>query len=269
MGGGGVRRRVRRRPPPPLPAAFPAAGVPVASLGHSASLWSLWQRAWGRKGRQGRARRPRGPRRRPGGGGGPGSGGRGSAQARGAQASGASRGGPAGGGPPPDAPRCPLRKFPGLAPLVALYAGETQLVCPPAVVHMRAALARTTAMKLLRPQALGYKAAAAVGIAALVNLPFGAAREHTSKFSWQWAVAVHASIPFLAMFRKAAIMPRYAILFTVAGAVLGQGAGARLERRRLEELAARQLREEAEREAALAEEWRPALFRGLAGALAA
>jgi len=251
--------------PPAFP-ALPAAGVPVASIGHAASLWSLWQRAWGRKGRQGRARRPRGARRRPGGGGGPASrgGGRGSAQARGAQASGASQG-----GPPPDAPRCPLRKFPGIAPLVALYAGETQLICPPAVVQMRAALARTTAMKLLRPQALGYKAAAAVGISALVNLPFGVAREHTSKFSWQWAVCVHASIPFLAMFRKAAIMPRYAILFTVAGALVGQGAGARMERRRLEERAAQRLREEAEREAALAEGGRSALFRGLAGALAA
>merc|ERR1719201_2344976 len=165
--------------------------------------------------------------------------------------------------------RAALARTTAMKLLLALYAGELQIACPAAVVKMRAALARTTAMKLLRPQALHYKAAAAVGISALVNLPFGAAREHTSKFSWQWAVCVHASIPFLAMFRKAAIMPRYAILFTVAGALVGQGAGARMERRRLEERAAQRLREEAEREAALAEGGRSALFRGLAGALAA
>ena len=169
--------------------------------------------------------------------------------------------------PAPDAPRCPLRKFPGVAPLVALYAGEVQIACPAAVVKMRAALARTTAMKLLRPQALHYKAAAAVGISALVNLPFGAAREHTSKFSWQWAVAVHASIPFLAMFRKAAIMPKYAILFTVAGAVVGQGAGARLERRRLR--AREEHLEDAERERAADVGTVGLLGSGIAGALAA
>ena len=84
----------------------------------------------------------------------------------------------------------------------------------------------------LRLQSYLTKVAAVVGTAGMVNLPFGAAREHTDKFSTQWFVAVHASIPFLAMLRKAIIMPRHAILFTVAGTVLGQGAGARLERRR-------------------------------------
>jgi len=53
------------------------------------------------------------------------------------------------------------------------------------------------------------------GIAA--NLPCGAWREHTKKFSPQWFLAVHATIPFVAMLRKAVLMPKWAILLTLAG----------------------------------------------------
>ena len=37
----------------------------------------------------------------------------------------------------------------------------------------------------------------------MANLPLGAAREHTKKFSFEWFVAVHASIPFVVSLRKA------------------------------------------------------------------
>jgi hypothetical protein len=56
------------------------------------------------------------------------------------------------------------------------------------------------------------------GTAIAANLPCGAWREHTRKFSPQWFLAVHATIPFVAMLRKAVLMPKWAILLTVAGA---------------------------------------------------
>ena len=31
----------------------------------------------------------------------------------------------------------------------------------------------------------------------LINLPFGAWRAHTKKFSWKWFLAVHTSIPIV------------------------------------------------------------------------
>ncbi len=45
---------------------------------------------------------------------------------------------------------------------------------------------------------------------------------------------VHATIPFIAMLRKAVVMPKWAIAYTVASAVLGQIMGARLERQRMQ-----------------------------------
>ena len=59
-------------------------------------------------------------------------------------------------------------------------------------------------------------------ILAVVNIPFGMAREHTQKFSWQWFVAVHASIPFVGIWRKATAIPRFGIAFTIGAAILGQ-----------------------------------------------
>lgn len=56
------------------------------------------------------------------------------------------------------------------------------------------------------------------GTAVAANLPCGMWREHTRKFSPQWFLAVHATIPFVAMLRKAVLMPKWAILLTVAGA---------------------------------------------------
>jgi hypothetical protein len=72
------------------------------------------------------------------------------------------------------------------------------------------------------------------GTAIMANVPCGMWREHTKKFSPEWFVAVHATIPFVAMLRKAVLMPRWAILFTIAGAIAGQQVGAKLERARLQ-----------------------------------
>ncbi|KAG1657482.1 hypothetical protein FOA52_001397 [Chlamydomonas sp. UWO 241] len=136
---------------------------------------------------------------------------------------------------------CPLRKFlgPTLSGMVLDKAGH--IACPEVIVQARAALAATAPVRALRPQALQIKLAACVAIAALVNMPCGMVREHTTKFSWQWVVAVHASVPFVAMLRKAVIMPKMAILFTIAAAIAGQQMGARMERERMQKAAALEL----------------------------
>eukprot|EP00197_Chlamydomonas_leiostraca_P011322 CAMPEP_0202866116 /NCGR_PEP_ID=MMETSP1391-20130828/7207_1 /ASSEMBLY_ACC=CAM_ASM_000867 /TAXON_ID=1034604 /ORGANISM="Chlamydomonas leiostraca, Strain SAG 11-49" /LENGTH=381 /DNA_ID=CAMNT_0049546037 /DNA_START=20 /DNA_END=1165 /DNA_ORIENTATION=+ len=127
---------------------------------------------------------------------------------------------------------CPMRKVLGpLAPIIFNPKGHLQ--CPEPIIRARAALAATKPVKELRPQALPIKLLAVGATTAAVNLPCGMWREHTEKFSAQWILAVHASIPFIAMLRKAVIMPKYAILFTIATAIAGQAMGAKLERRRL------------------------------------
>ena len=132
---------------------------------------------------------------------------------------------------------CPMRRW--LGPLAgAVFDRYGKLHCPEPIVAARAALARTAPVRQLRPQALPLKLLAVAATAAAVNLPCGAAREHFEKFSVGWFVAVHATIPFVAMLRKAVVMPKHAILVTVAAAVVGQMVGARLERARLEAVAA-------------------------------
>ena len=70
-------------------------------------------------------------------------------------------------------------------------------------------------------------------MAALLNMPCGAVREHTAKFSFEWFLAVHITIPLVAPLRKAILMPRWAIALTIASAIAGQLAGSRMERHRL------------------------------------
>lgn len=65
------------------------------------------------------------------------------------------------------------------------------------------------------------------------NIPLGAWREHTKKFSLSWFTAVHAAIPFIAMLRKSVLMPKTAMALTIAGSILGQIIGSRAERLRL------------------------------------
>ena len=105
--------------------------------------------------------------------------------------------------------------------------------CPPAIVAARAALAKTSAVKALRPQALPLKILAIGALGFGLNVPLGVWREHCVKFSPQWILAVHAAVPFVAMLRKAVILPKYAMAFTIASCILGQGIGARAEKARL------------------------------------
>jgi hypothetical protein len=104
-----------------------------------------------------------------------------------------------------------------LGGLIPLAAGG-HMSCPAPIVKMRAAVAALRPVRELRPQALPIRALAMGGTAIAANLPCGAWREHTRKFSPEWFLAVHATIPFVAMLRKAVLMPKWAILLTVAGA---------------------------------------------------
>lgn len=129
-----------------------------------------------------------------------------------------------------------------LGPLAGLvFDKRGNLSCPEPIVKMRAALAATKPVRELRPQALPVKLLAVALTTATLNVPCGMWREHTEKFSTQWFIAVHATIPFIAMLRKAVIMPKYAILFTICSAIAGQALGARMERKRVHQQARQEL----------------------------
>jgi len=70
-------------------------------------------------------------------------------------------------------------------------------------------------------------------ICLLVNIPLGVWREHTRKFSWQWILAIHASIPVIVALRIQLHLSPVAIPINIAAAIVGQLIGSRLERRRL------------------------------------
>ena len=63
-----------------------------------------------------------------------------------------------------------------------------------------------------------------------VNIPLGVWREHTKKFSWQWILAIHASIPLIIALRIGLKLHPLAIPINIASAVLGQLVGARWTR---------------------------------------
>jgi len=67
-----------------------------------------------------------------------------------------------------------------------------------------------------------------VVLVTLLNLPFGAWRVTTTRYSLLWFLAVHVPVP-LAIVVRVAMGYGYALLpFLVAGAVAGQILGARL-----------------------------------------
>ncbi|XP_073304073.1 uncharacterized protein [Primulina huaijiensis] len=135
---------------------------------------------------------------------------------------------------------CPIAKsyraLSGVLPLVATALQPPpgiKLKCPSTVVAARAALAKTALVKTMRPQPLPAKVFVIGMLGIIVNIPLGAWREHTKKFSLSWFTAVHAAIPFIAMLRKSVLMPKTAMALTVAGSILGQVIGSRAERLRL------------------------------------
>ena len=122
-----------------------------------------------------------------------------------------------------------------LQPLTALVVSKNgQLICPPPIVWMRATLAKTQMCQALRPLDIEFKLAACGVLSALANLPPGMAKEHLEKFSPGWFAAIHITIPFVAALRKAVVMPKYAMVVTIAGAIAGQIIGGKIERLRMQ-----------------------------------
>ena len=66
----------------------------------------------------------------------------------------------------------------------------------------------------------------------LVNIPLGVWREHTKKFSLQWILAIHASIPLIIALRIGLHLHPLAIPINIAAAILGQVVGARSEKKK-------------------------------------
>ncbi|KAJ4759036.1 zinc finger B-box protein [Rhynchospora pubera] len=136
--------------------------------------------------------------------------------------------------------QCPIAKsyraVSGVLPLVSKVIRPPPgviLRCPPAVVAVRAALAKTALVKNLRPQSLSVKMLSIGLLGMAANIPLGIWREHTVKFSPQWFLAIHAAVPFIAMLRKSVNMPKAAMVFTIAASILGQTVGSRAERIRM------------------------------------
>ncbi len=70
----------------------------------------------------------------------------------------------------------------------------------------------------------------------LVNIPLGVWREHTKKFSWQWILAIHASIPLIIALRIGLHLHPLAIPINIAAAVLGQFVGGLSEKKKRQAL---------------------------------
>lgn len=66
----------------------------------------------------------------------------------------------------------------------------------------------------------------------LVNIPLGMKRERCRKFSWQWFLWIHASIPFIIALRITLALHPAAIPINIAAAVLGQFIGGAPEKKR-------------------------------------
>ena len=66
----------------------------------------------------------------------------------------------------------------------------------------------------------------------LVNIPLGMMRERSRKFSWQWILWVHASIPLIVFLRIWLKLHPVAIPLNIASAVLGQIVGASPEKKK-------------------------------------
>ncbi|CAF2149731.1 unnamed protein product [Brassica napus] len=143
---------------------------------------------------------------------------------------------------------CPIAKsyraVSGVAPLVAKILQPPpgmQYKCPKAIVAARAAISKTAFAKNLRPQPLSSKVLVIGMLGMALNVPLGVWREHTEKFSASWFVALHAAVPFIGILRKSVLMPKMAMVFTIAASVMGQVIGSRAERYRLKSVAQKKL----------------------------
>lgn len=67
--------------------------------------------------------------------------------------------------------------------------------------------------------------AALAFISFAVNLPMGMWRARVIKFSWQWFVAIHISVPFIIYLRLEANVSNAFIPIMIFAAVIGQFAG--------------------------------------------
>jgi hypothetical protein len=61
------------------------------------------------------------------------------------------------------------------------------------------------------------------------NIPLGWYRTQTEKFSPEWFLAIHASVPFIVLLRKRWNMPKRVIPVNILGAVMGQLLGSQLK----------------------------------------
>ncbi|HDZ86222.1 MAG TPA: hypothetical protein ENH57_00850 [Actinobacteria bacterium] len=64
--------------------------------------------------------------------------------------------------------------------------------------------------------------------ALIVNIPFGAWRETTRRFSVKWWLAIHISIPFIIIFRIYLGIGVIIIPASIAAALIGQILGSKL-----------------------------------------
>jgi hypothetical protein len=76
----------------------------------------------------------------------------------------------------------------------------------------------------------------------LINIPMGRMRERCRKFSWQWFVWIHASIPLIIALRIGLRLHPIAIPINIAAAVLGQMIGGAPEKRRKQKVSDTSLR---------------------------
>ena len=69
-------------------------------------------------------------------------------------------------------------------------------------------------------------------ICLLVNIPMGRMRERCKKFSWQWILWIHASIPLIVFLRIWLKLPFIAIPINIVSAVAGQFIGGAPEKKK-------------------------------------
>ncbi len=74
--------------------------------------------------------------------------------------------------------------------------------------------------------AFPWKAATLLSLTStLINIPLGYYRTKSEKYSIQWVLWIHASVPVIIALRKLASMPKAVIPMNIAAAIAGQMIG--------------------------------------------